>query len=165
MAQRQISIYELMQKEEEIELPEVRDDEKAFRIPQDVWETRCQHCVHKVGKENIPVPMWMAYKHKYENVIPCRIIGICHPNDMPGECMSFAPKIDTWGICATCKHQGGIFGGDDFCRKKDHAERHRVYYGTDYGGDERKKEYWGTFRLSTCDDYEPDEYAKERRQP
>ena len=133
-------------------------DGKAYTIPGDVWENRCRFCIHKNAEENLPVPAWAVHKPQYEDVIPCRIMSISRPNEMPGECMSFAPKISVYGICGTCKHNN-IFC-DGFCMKEDHKEQRRVFYGKDYGGDERKRDYYGRHALSVCDDYEPGEYVR-----
>ena len=160
MTEKQTSIFELMQQEEKkITPPEVREGEAVYRIPQGVWETRCRICVHRRGKENIPMPKSEIWKYKYEEIIPCRIMGISQYTAMAGECLSFAPSPKAWGICATCRHNGAEFT-PGFCFKENHAEQRRVYFGTHYGGDERKKDYWGRHRLSTCDDYEPDCFAE-----
>lgn len=159
----QISIDELLRQEEppvKIEIPVARDEkETVYRIPEDVWEGRCQLCVHKNASKNIPIPLWAVHKPQFSEIIPCRIMAISRPNDRPGECMSFAPHMSTYGICETCKHNNIFHEG--FCMKEDHAEQHRVFYGTDYGGDARKIDYYSRHRLSVCDDYEPDQYVKE----
>ena len=160
MKELQLSIFdtEEPEKPKPVILPHVQAGEKVFSIPQDVWETRCVHCVHKNGKENWAVPLWAVHRPQYTETIPCRIMSISRPNVMPGECMSFAPKISVYGICESCRHNN-IFE-DRFCAKEDHAEQRRVFYGHDYGGDERKRDYWGRHRLSVCDDYEPNQYAE-----
>lgn len=162
----QISIFEIMQepkndpKEElKAQVPVSCESVTVYTIPDDVWETRCVHCVHKNADENIPVPIWAVHRHQYSEVVPCRIMAISRPNDRPGECMSFAPRIDTYGICETCRYNSLFHEG--FCMKKDHAEQHRVFYGKHYGGDARKIDYFSRHRLSVCDDYEPDQYVKE----
>ena len=160
----QISIEDLLREEEpppkKTEIPvSMHSGEKIYTIPDDVWEGRCRFCTHRNGAENIPVPLWAIYKPQYAEIIPCRILSICRPNDRPGECMSFAPRMDTYGICGTCRYNS-IFH-DGFCTKDDHAEERRVYWGTDYGGDARKVDYYGRHRLSVCDDYAPDSYVKE----
>ena len=162
----QISIFELMTDtstphDHEIALPSAYSGEKVYVIPDDVWENRCSKCIHKNGPENWPVPFGAVYRQQYAELIPCRIMTISRPNDRPGECMSFAPRMDVFGICGTCKHDN-IFC-DGFCMKEDHAEQRRVFYGKDYGGDARKIDYYGRHRLSVCDDYEPDEYAREAK--
>ena len=139
--------------EEKVTIP-LATDGKAYKIPDDVWESRCRFCVHKHAEENRPVPMLAVYKPMYSHLIPCRIMTVAHPNDQPGECMSFAPKQDTYGICETCRHNN-IFA-DGFCLKKDHAPQRRVFMGHHYNVDERLKDYYGRHRLSTCDDYEPE---------
>ena len=151
------------EQKEKIVIP-VSDHEPGtvYKIPDDVWEDRCRLCIHKNAQENIPVPLWAVHKPQYEEIIPCRIMSICRSNDRPGECMSFAPQMKVYGICETCRYNN-IFE-DDFCMKKDHAEQRRVFFGTHYGGDERKIDYYSRHRLSVCDDYEPDQYVKERKQ-
>ena len=161
----QISIDEYLRQEEpraKIEIPIAQDErETVFRIPDDVWQSRCKLCVHKNAAENIPVPLWAVHRQQYSEIIPCRIMSISRTRDRPGECMSFAPRMDVYGICETCIHNN-IFH-DGFCMKKDHAEQHRVYWGTDYGGDARKVDYYSRHRLSVCNDYEPDLYVKEEK--
>ena len=63
------------------------------------------------------------------------------------------------GICENCRHNN-IFC-DGFCMKADHAEQHRVFYGKEFGGNDRERDYWGRHRLSVCNDYEPDIYVKD----
>lgn len=160
----QISMDELLRQEEpsmKIEIPIAREEhEKIYTIPGDVWETRCRICTHKNGDENIPVPLWAVHKQQYSGIIPCRIMTISRPNDMPGECMSFRPKLFmVTGICESCVHNNQF--SDGFCTKKDHAEQHRVYWGKDYGGDARNVDYWGRHTLSVCADYEQDHILKE----
>lgn len=160
----QISMDELLQKDEKpvkIEIPIARDEqEKVYRIPDDVWVTRCALCVHKHGAENIPIPLWAVHKPQYAEIIPCRIMSISRPNDRPGECMSFRPRLfEVEGICETCVHNNQFCDG--FCDKQDHAEQHRVYWGKDYGGDARNIDYWGRHTLSVCDDYKPNRFVKE----
>lgn len=163
--ERQISIDEILREEEppaKIEIPIQRDEnETVYRIPDDVFETRCRVCIHKNAEENIPIPIWAVHKQQYAEIIPCRIMAICRPNDRPGECMSFAPHMSTYGICETCRYNNIFHEG--FCMKADHAEQRRVYWGQDYGGDARRMDYYGRHRLSVCDDYEPDLYVKEEK--
>ena len=158
---RQISMDEILRQQEppiRIEIPIGQDDlEKAYTIPADVWENRCSQCVHKNGPENIAVPLWAVHKPQYAEVIPCKIMAVSRPNDMPGECMSFRPRMGTYGICETCRHDNIFTEG--YCMKKDHKEQRRVYYGQDFGG--ANKDYWGRHSLSVCDDYKPDDFVKE----
>lgn len=149
---RQISFDDLiMEDEEKVTLPD-SEGCKAYRIPDDVWENRCRFCVHKHAEDNRPIPMDVIHRPMYSHMIPCRIMTVSRPNDKPGECMSFAPKADTYGICETCK-RNNIFA-DGFCLKKDHAEQRRVFFGESYSADERLRDYYGRHRLSVCDDYE-----------
>lgn len=160
--QNQISIDELLRESEppvKVEVPVARNEtETVYSIPDDVFAERCKYCVHKMGSENIPIPLWAVHKRQYENIIPCKIMAISRPNDRPGECMSFAPRIDVYGICATCK--GNSFFHNGFCLKENHGKQRRVFYGTHYGGDARKIDYYARHRLSVCDDYEPNQYVK-----
>ena len=165
----QITLFELMNnppvKEDQIDKPEdlpvAAPGERVLTIPGNVWETRCVHCVHKNAEKNVPVPAWAAFKYRYDKILPCRIMGICRANDRPGECMSFAPRSDCSGICATCEHNNPFFDG--FCTKADHAPERRVFYWMDYGGDARNVDYWGRHALSVCDDYEPNEFVRRKR--
>ena len=154
----QISINELIPKEEpkrETEIPATRyDGEKCYTIPDDVWEGRCQLCIHKTGEKNIPVPLWAVHKRQYEAIIPCRIMSISRPNDHHGECMSFAPRMDVYGICKTCVHNNHFHEG--FCMKGGHAPEHQIYIGHDYGKEQYRHD------LCVCDDYKPDGYVKLR---
>ena len=160
----QISINDLIQKEEEqkqVTIPVATySGERVYTIPEDVWESRCQICIHKNGQDNVQIPAWALYRQQYAGIIPCRIMGISRPNERPGECMSFAPVFGLYGICESCKHNNIFFEG--FCTKEGHAPERRVYYGTDYGGDEKKIDYYGRHRLSICDDYEPDQWTKRK---
>ena len=143
---------------ETMDAPVAAPGERVLTIPDDVWETRCIHCVHKNAEKNVPLPAWAAFKHRYNAILPCQIMGISRTHDRPGECMSFAPKSSCYGICATCEHNNSFTDG--FCMKKDHAPQRRVFYGKDYGGDAKKIDYWGRHALSVCDDYEPDELVR-----
>lgn len=158
----QITIDDLLceaePREKAVELPAPATGERVLTIPDDVWETRCAYCVHKNAEKNIPIPARVVYVYRYDKLLPCHIMGICRANDKPGECMSFAPRYDCYGICATCKHNNSFY--DEFCMKEDHAPQRRVFYGMTYGGDERKLDYYGRHALSVCDDYEPNEYAR-----
>lgn len=155
MKNLQISMDEILRQQEpevRIEIPVQRSDgEKIYQIPQDVWENRCQICAHKNAGENRPIPLWAVHSYRFDKVIPCRIMSISRPNDRPGECMSFTPRHGLEGICETCKYNNYFHEG--FCTKEGHAPQHRVYYGGNYGGDERKLDYYGRHRFSVCDDY------------
>ena len=151
-------LYEAEPRTKAVELPAPVAGEKVFTIPDDVWETRCQLCIHKNAEKNVSIPLWAVNSPHYSDVVPCLIMGVCRPNDRPGECMSFAPRIDCYGICGSCKHDNCFHEG--FCMKDNHAPERRVYYGQTYGGDAKKLDYWGRHYLSVCDDYEPDEYAR-----
>lgn len=163
---KQMSIDDFLHKTEpeaRIEIPIARSEtEKIYTIPQDVWENRCQICVHKKAEENRPIPLWAVYSYQYDKIIPCRIMGISRPNDRPGECMSFAPIYGLEGICESCQYNNQFCEG--FCTKENHAPQRRVYWGGNYGGDERKRDYWGRHRFSVCDDYKRHSVFEERDQ-
>ena len=157
----QISIDEYLRQETEpvvVKAPApLNEMETVFVIPDDVWENRCAYCVHKNASENVRIPLWAVHKPQYEEIVPCRIMAIARTQDRPGECMSFSPRMTICGICETCRYNN-IFH-DGFCIKEDHSDQRRVFYGQDYGGDERNRDYYGRHRLSVCDDYEPDAFA------
>ena len=154
---QQISMDELLRKEDppvKVEIPVARyENETVYTIPADVWEGRCRKCVHRNADENIPVPIRAVYKPQYTKIIPCRIMSISRPNDIPGECKSFAARMDVYGICKTCKHNSHFHEG--FCMKVGHAPEHQIYIGQDYGRECYRHDLCG------CDDYEPDNYVKE----
>jgi len=153
---RQMSIDDLLireEKKEEITLPEA-SGERVYRIPDDVWENRCRYCVHKHAEKNAAIPMDVVYKQMYAHLVPCRIMTVAHPNDKQGECMSFAPRMETYGICGTCENNNYFHKG--YCTKEDHAPQRRVFWGNDLGG----SDYYGRHVLSTCDDYEPNKWTK-----
>ena len=156
---QQISMDELLKQEQEpIEPIYVRTGEKCYLIPDDVWENRCRLCIHKNAEKNALIPHRYVYKPYYTKLVPCRILTVARPNDMPGECMSFSPRLDTYGICETCVYNNQF--SERFCRKANHGKQHRVYWGKEFGGDEKTRDYWGRHRFSACDDYEPDENVK-----
>ena len=155
----QISMFDLMVKpEEEIKIPEPSAYEgKIYQIPDDVWENRCIHCVHKVGVNNIPMDIRTLESHRYSTVIPCQILRLVRFDILPGECSSFAPKVGTWGICESCKHNSVFCEG--YCRKADHAPERQVFRLAVKFGNEFD-DYYGRHIVSTCDDYDPDDWAK-----
>lgn len=151
---KQMTIFDAMAEMEPkptVVIPKV-EGERKYTIPDDVWRNRCQYCGHKQAEENAEIPISVIHKYAYQHLVPCRILSIARPNEMPGECLSFSP-YNLYGICETCQHNNCFIEG--FCMKKDHAPERRVMYGGDYGGDEKKRDYWGRHRFSTCDDYEP----------
>lgn len=153
--ERQLSIFDAMaenEPEQEISLPKATEGEMMYTIPEDVWKTRCRYCGHRNAEKNVPIPASVVWRYAYEKVLPCRILTVARPNDRPGECMSFTPIHNLYGICATCKHDNCFMEG--YCKKADHAEQRRVYWGKTYNND--KPDYWGRHRLSVCDDYEPE---------
>lgn len=160
MKSNQISLFDLLTENEQAEqtprrkteIPYCDEHTDAYRIPEQIWETRCRYCIHKRGEKNIPIPKKDVHRPYLESVIPCRIMAIAHPGaKMPGECFSFSPR-NVYGICETCKHNN-IFH-DGYCMKEKHGEERRVFYGQTYNNG--KPDYWGRHRLSVCDDYEPE---------
>lgn len=153
--EKQLTIFDAMAEngpEPEITVPAAAEGERVYTIPEDVWKTRCRYCLHRNAEKNVPIPDGVVWRYSYEKVLPCRIITICRPNDMPGECMSFAPIYNLYGICATCVSNNCFVEG--FCTKADHAQQRRVYWGQTYNNNQ--PDYWGRHRLSVCDDYVPD---------
>lgn len=141
----QISIYELLPEEPATE--HVLSG-KVYEIPNEVWQNRCQACVHKNSGENIPCDMTMIERPMFESVLPCRILRLCM-FDIAGECKSFAPKYGTPSICDSCQYNNIFHPG--YCMKEDHAPKRRVYMsGVRYG---TKDDYYSDHRLSVCDDY------------
>ena len=154
MTGKQMSIYELMEKAEEKHVGEIpiQPGEKVYQIPDDVWETRCKWCVHRVKEENRKIPASVVFINWYrEHVIPCRIMSLAKMNERLGECMSFEPGLNMKGICYTCEHDNMFHDG--FCTKEGHAEQRRVCWGNNYGEDEKKIDYYARHRFCTCDDY------------
>jgi len=120
-----------------------------LRIPDDVWEGRCQWCIHRTGDENRTVPRFWTVSGAHAKDIPCRIMGICRCDEIPGECKSFSPN-HIYGICATCRFNNSFHEG--FCTRDGQPNKRQVYIGQGYA----KEAYWGVHRLSTCDNYSPD---------
>lgn len=120
-----------------------------YEIPDDVWEGRCQWCVHRQGNENRKIPAAWMWRYCHDQDKPCRIMSVSRPNDIPGECRSFAPN-HIFGICATCKHDSSF--GEDHCDRDGQPNKRQVFIGQGY----QDEAYWGVHRLSTCDGYEPD---------
>ena len=153
--EKQLTIFDAMAEngpEPEIAGPAAAEGETVYTIPEDVWKTRCRYCGHRNAEKNVPIPAGAAWRYAYEKVLPCRIITVCRPNDMPGECLSFTPIHNLYGICETCVSNNCFAEG--FCTKADHAQQRRVYYGQTYNNNQ--PDYWGRHRLSVCDDYVPD---------
>ena len=124
--------------------------ETIYEIPEDVWEGRCQWCRHRQGNENRKVPAAWLGVYAHDKDLPCRIMSVSRPNDILGECRSFAPN-HIYGICATCKNDS-IFEEKGYCDKDEQPNKRQVFVGQGY----KNEAYWGVHRLSTCDGYEPD---------
>ena len=124
------------------------------QIPEDVFEGRCRWCVHRQLDENKPFDKSMIYRSWYskENV-PCRIYGIARCNDLPGECMSFAPN-QIYGICKTCEYNNSFHEG--YCTRDEQPNKRQVYIG--HKAYTYKADYWQTHELSTCDGYAPSHF-------
>lgn len=120
-----------------------------YVIPDDVWEGRCRWCIHRTAEENRKIPRAWIYQYRHDRDKPCRILGVAHPDEIPGECKSFAPN-EIYGICATCEHDNSFHEG--FCLHDGQPNKRQVYIGQGY----QNEAYWGVHRLSTCDAYTPD---------
>lgn len=129
----------------------------VIRIPDDVFENRCRWCVHRIAEQNRDVERWETHtgRESVVKTLPCRILGIVRPGEIPGECGSFSPH-NIYGICATCEHDNMFHDG--FCLEDNQPNKRQVYIGEGY----QRKEYWGVHRLSTCDGYTPDPRKFER---
>lgn len=125
---------------------------EIMRIPDDVWENRCQWCRHRnlLVKENRDVESWepLCTHRPTRETIPCNIMSVCRPGDIPGECKSFAPN-HIYGICYTCKWDN-IFHEPSYCLFSDNPEARPVYAGNSYGAKYFKEHY-----LCTCESYSP----------
>lgn len=119
-----------------------------LKIPDDVWEGRCQWCFHRVSDENRAIPYSWTYQCFHQKDLPCRIISICRCDDIPGECKSFTPH-HIYGICMTCRHDNYFHEG--FCTRDEQPNKRQVFIGQGY----QNEPYYGCHRLSTCDAYEP----------
>jgi len=120
-----------------------------YKIPDDVWEGRCRWCIHRVADENKAFPKEHVWKSFYDKDRPCRIMSICRPDEIEGECKNFAPNW-IFGICMTCEHDNCLHGG--FCFADEQPNYRQVYIGEGY----QNEAYYGVHRLSTCDNYSPD---------
>lgn len=129
-------------------------NKNIIRIPDDVWENRCQWCHHRnlLVNENRDVEHWepLCTHRPTRESIPCNILSISqyHLNDVPGECTCFAPN-HIYGICWTCKWDN-IFHEPSYCLFSDHPDKHPVYVGNSYGA-----RYWKEHYLCTCENYSP----------
>lgn len=120
----------------------------CYEIPDDVWEERCQWCIHRTGNENRKIPKAWAFRYQHDKDKPCRIMGIAKMDEIPGECRSFAPN-KIYGICMTCEHDNCFHEG--FCLHDGQPNKRQVYIGQGY----QNEAYYGVHRLSTCDAYTP----------
>lgn len=127
----------------------MQDD--ILRIPDDVWENRCQWCGHRTAEKNRDVIRRELDTSRQEvmKTIPCRIMRLARYEDIPGECGSFAPNF-IYGICATCEHDNMFHEG--YCTAENQPDKRQVYVGQGY----MDVNYWGIHRLSTCGNYKPD---------
>lgn len=130
------------------------DSMSEVQIPEDVFEGRCRWCIHRQLEENKSFDKSMIYRSWYskENV-PCRIYGIARCNDLPGECMSFAPN-QIYGICKTCEYNNSFYDG--YCTRVEQPNKRQVYIG--HKAYTYKADYWQTHELSTCDGYAPSHF-------
>lgn len=152
--EKQISIFDVMQGDKKaevqtVEIPAPDESRRVYRIPADVWETRCAICVHKNGPENIPCDIWIIERPMYAELIPCRIMRLFR-DDVPGECHNFTLRHDVKGTCKSCRHNNQFHDG--YCMKEDHATKRRVYgLGNTYNCPH--PDYYSDHILSVCDDY------------
>lgn len=123
----------------------------VIRIPDNVWENRCRFCIHGNIDGCQEIPKGWTWQYMHEKDLPCKIIAISRPDEMTGECSSFAPN-HIYGICATCKHDNIFFDG--YCSIHDQPNKRQIYTGQGY----QQADYWGKHRLSTCDNYTPEPF-------
>lgn len=131
---------------------------EVIRIPDDVWENRCQWCKHRRTEENRDVMRWETgtSRQDIERTVPCRIMSIARFNLIPGECKCFAPH-EIYGICMTCERNNIFNREHGFCYADERPNYRQIYIGEGY----QDKEYYGKHSLSTCDNYRPGTYYME----
>ena len=76
------------------------------KIPDNIYETRCQWCEFRQGNENEAVPDGMDLAPSYHDKLPCSIMSIARWED--NECCSFHPNY-VFGICLSCIHRNTFF--------------------------------------------------------
>lgn len=120
-----------------------------MKIPDDVFETRCRYCSHRMPEnENIEIPDEYLFSAAWQRKRPCQVMGICTPDKIPGECLNFAP-VEYFGICQSCEHTSQFREG--YCTCKDGPiNKRRLFVG--HGG--WGSDYFYDHCLSTCDRYE-----------
>lgn len=122
-----------------------------MKIPEDVYETRCQYCLHGLpGAQNIEIPDDKLFYHNFAKNSPCQVIGIAQCDKVEGECLSFHPN-PMFGICEYCAFNNSFHTG--YCTfPGGAANKRRVYLGWRGGG--FRDDYWGEHSLFTCDHYQ-----------
>lgn len=120
-----------------------------MKIPDDVFATRCKYCHHgRPGKENVEIPDGAVHCYPWKKEAPCDIEGICHFDDVPGECLSFTPN-PMFGICEYCEYNNSFHEG--YCTiPGGPVNKRRVFLGWSAG---KENDYWGEHALFTCDRY------------
>ena len=76
------------------------------KIPDNIYETRCQWCEFRQGDENEAVPDYLVLAPSHHDNLPCSILSIARWED--GECCSFHPNY-VFGICLSCVHRNTFF--------------------------------------------------------
>lgn len=120
-----------------------------MKIPDDVFETRCQYCFHKSGADNKEIPDDRIFSIKWRKELPCNVMGICRPNKIKGECLNFVPN-QIFGICQTCEYDNCFREG--YCTNNNQPNKRQLYITRDFAMDSQN-EYWKKHIGSTCDNY------------
>lgn len=127
-----------------------------MKIPEDVFLNRCRWCRHGSTKNgNNEIPDEHIYKARYRDLMPCQIMGISHPCEIPGECTTFTPRF-MYGLCNTCEYSTPY--GANFCRRKEQPNKQQLFIGNSFACGTTDPDYWGKHMLSTCDAYRPNPY-------
>lgn len=127
-----------------------------MKIPDDVFLNRCRWCRHGSTKNgNNEIPDEDIYKPRYRDLMPCQIMGISKPCEIPGECRSFTPRF-MYGLCNTCEYSTPY--GENFCRRPQRPNERQLFIGNSFASGTSEPDYWGKRMLSTCDAYEPNPY-------
>lgn len=116
-------------------------------IPDEVFENRCRWCHHgRTENGNPGIPQERIFDVRWQDKLPCEIMGIERADKVPGECLSFHQNF-IYGICGTCKFSNQFH--ESFCTHYSGPQNKRiVFLGTDY----TRNGYWQHTR-STCDHY------------
>lgn len=122
-----------------------------MKIPDDVFETRCRYCFHgQPHNGNVDVPESKIFLGSYCEDRPCKIFGIAKFSKVPGECLSFSPRL-YFGICHYCAHNNSFVDG--FCTLSQQPNKRQLFLGHGGLGGAYQPDYWQQHSLSTCDNY------------